>query len=96
MMTIFCIPDMERFLRIVEDSRGKVLLHLPDKTLCDLKRDSTAVQLLRMVCPGRERPQRPPVLCVLHDGECLRMSRTPRRPDRGQRGVFGFWGLGGD
>ena len=54
MMTIFCIPDMERFLRIVEDSRGKVLLHLPDKTLCDLKRDSTAVQLLRMVCPGRE------------------------------------------
>lgn len=54
MMTLFCIPNMERFLDLVERSCGRVLLHLPDNTFCDLKEDRTAAQLLRMVLPGEQ------------------------------------------
>ena len=54
MFKIIMLPDADNFLNVVEHSRGQVLLHLPDNTRCDLKRDNTARQLLRAMRPGRE------------------------------------------
>lgn len=54
MFQIMMLPDTDNFLNVVEHSRGQVLLHLPDNTSCDLKRDNTARQLLRVLRPGRE------------------------------------------
>lgn len=54
MMTFMMIPNAERFLRIVEGSRGEVALCLPDGGRCDLKRDPAARYLVRTLCPGGE------------------------------------------
>lgn len=54
MFKIMMMPDAENFLGVVERSYGQVLLHLPDDSRCDLKRDHTARQLLRTMRPGRE------------------------------------------
>ena len=54
MLQFMMLPDRERFLRLVEHSRGQVLLHLPDQTRCDLKQDGTARAMLRTLEPGRE------------------------------------------
>ena len=54
MFRIMMLPDAENFLNVVQHSRGQVLLHLPDKTFCDLKRDNTARQLLRAMRPSQE------------------------------------------
>lgn len=53
-VTMTYLPDMEHFSKIVEESSGDVLLHLPDQTLCDLKRDHAAMQLLRLTAPSQE------------------------------------------
>ncbi len=49
MLRIMLISDMEKFLEKVNLCRGDVLLHLPDDTLCDLKKDHTAKQMLMML-----------------------------------------------
>lgn len=54
MFQIMMLPDAENFFHVVEQSRGQVLLHLPDNSSCDLKRDNTARQLLRVLRPGRD------------------------------------------
>ena len=54
MLQILTLPDRERFLDIVDHSRGSVLLRLPDHTDCDLKTDPVARQMLRMLDPGTE------------------------------------------
>ena len=54
MFKIMMLPDKENFLRVVEHSRGQVLLHLPDDSRCDLKRDHTARQMLRVMRPRQE------------------------------------------
>ncbi|WP_295766063.1 hypothetical protein [uncultured Oscillibacter sp.] len=54
MFKLMVLPDTEGFLNVVEHSRGRVLLHLPDDSTCDLKRDHTARQLLRVMRPGRD------------------------------------------
>ena len=54
MFQIMMLPDAEDFLSVVERSRGQVLLHLPDDSRCDLKRDHTARQLLRGMRPRKE------------------------------------------
>lgn len=54
-MTLFFIPDPERFLRLVERSRGNVLLRLPDGGQANLKESYEARQLLRMISPGQVR-----------------------------------------
>ena len=46
MLHMMSLPDRERFLNIVQHSRGEVLLRLPDGTDCDLKEDTGACQLL--------------------------------------------------
>lgn len=54
MFKIMMLPDTETFLHVVEHSRGQVLLHFPDNTCCDLKRDNTARQMLRVMAPRRD------------------------------------------
>ena len=49
MLKIMLISDMEKFLEKVNNCHGDVLLHLPDDTVCNLKEDHTALQLLRMM-----------------------------------------------
>lgn len=52
-MTLFFIPDPEGFLRLVQRSRGNVMLRLPDGGQTDLKESHEARQLLRMLRPGQ-------------------------------------------
>lgn len=54
MFKIMMLPDAENFLNVVANSRGQVLLHLPDNSRCDLKQDNTARQLLRIMRPSPE------------------------------------------
>ena len=54
MLTMTLLPDREEFLRIVDRSRGSVLLQLPDQTTCDLKHDPAARQMLHLLDPGPE------------------------------------------
>ena len=49
MVKIMLISDMEKFLEKVNSCHGDVLLHLPDDTVCNLKEDHTALQMLRMM-----------------------------------------------
>ena len=49
MFKIMLISDMEKFLEKVNSCHGDVLLHLPDGTVCNLKEDHTALQMLRMM-----------------------------------------------
>lgn len=46
MLTFFLIPDTERFLELVNKSRGEVALHMPDGSRCDLKHSGGARQML--------------------------------------------------
>ena len=54
MLRLMMMPDKDRFLDIVDHSRGDVLLCLPDHTDCDLKTDPVARQMLRMLEPAAE------------------------------------------
>ena len=49
MLKNMLISDMEKFLEKVNNCHGDVLLHLPDDTVCNLKEDHTALQMLRMM-----------------------------------------------
>ena len=49
MFKIMLISDMEKFLEKVNSCHGDVLLHLPDDTVCNLKEDHTALQMLLMM-----------------------------------------------
>ena len=52
-MTLFYMPDPEKFLHLVERSRGSVMLHLPDGSRVDLQESHDARQILRMTRVGR-------------------------------------------
>ena len=54
MLQMMMLPDRDRFLEIVDHSRGSVLLRLPDHTDCDLNTDPVARQMLRMLDPAEE------------------------------------------
>ena len=49
MIKIMLISNMEKFLEKIQKCHGDVLLHLPDDTVCNLKEDHTALQMLRMM-----------------------------------------------
>ena len=51
-VNIRTIKKTERFIKMVEESRGHVFLELPNETLCDLKQNTAALQMLRMINPG--------------------------------------------
>lgn len=46
------IKNTEKFIQLVENSRGHVFLELPNETLCDLKQNEETLQMLRMINPG--------------------------------------------
>lgn len=48
MLRIMLISDMEKFLEKVLKCRGDVLLHLTNDTVCNLKTDSTAMEVLKL------------------------------------------------
>lgn len=49
MIKIMLISNMEKFLEKIQSCHGDVLLHLPDDTVCNLKNDHTALQILTML-----------------------------------------------
>lgn len=49
MLKLMLIPDMEKFSDKIRNCYGEVLLHLPDGSTCDLKKDHTAMQMLKML-----------------------------------------------
>ena len=54
MFKIMLLPSVEKFLSLVRQSCGDVLLCLPDGSRCSLKRDHTAQQMLRTMQLGRD------------------------------------------
>jgi len=54
MIRIMVIPNMEKFIKKVEDCKGDVMLNLPDGSECNLKTDNTAQQMLRMLHSDNE------------------------------------------
>lgn len=51
-VNIRTIKNTEKFIQMVESSRGHVFLQLPDETFCDLKQNAAALQMVRMINPG--------------------------------------------
>ena len=49
MIKIMLISNMEKFLEKVQKCYGDVMLHLPDGSVCNLKTDHTAMQILTML-----------------------------------------------
>lgn len=52
MFKLMSLSNVDHFLRVVDASRGDVLLRLPDDSRCNLKKDRPARQLLRLMAPG--------------------------------------------
>lgn len=46
------IKNTEKFIKMVENSKGCVFLQLPNETFCDLKQNKEALQMIRMVNPN--------------------------------------------
>ena len=49
MLKIMKINNVEKFMEKVHKCQGDVNLHLPDGTICNLKDDHTATQILTML-----------------------------------------------
>ncbi len=49
------IKNTDKFIQMVENSRGAVFLKLPDETFCDLKQNNEVLQMLHMINPGEVR-----------------------------------------
>ena len=49
------IKNADKFIQMVENSRGAVFLKLPDETFCDLKQNNEVLQMLHMINPGEVR-----------------------------------------
>lgn len=54
MLKIHMMPNAEKFLSLVKQSCGDVLLRLPDGSLCSLKQNRTARQMFRAMQPGQD------------------------------------------
>ena len=54
MFKILLMPNADKFLSLVKQSCGDVLLHLPDGNQCNLKQDYTAQQMLRTMKLSRD------------------------------------------
>lgn len=52
-MKIFSVPDMGKFLDLVEMSQGDVTLHLPEGGQLNLKQGRAAQELVRTMSPGQ-------------------------------------------
>lgn len=45
------MANVEKFIGMVKNSHGNVYLELPNQTLCDLKHNEEALQMLYMINP---------------------------------------------
>lgn len=54
MLNILQIPNAEKFLYMVDQCFGDVMLRLPDGSDCNLKQNRLARQMLRMMQPSRD------------------------------------------
>ncbi len=50
-VNIRTIKNTDKFIQMVKNSSGSVFLEMPDETLCDLKQNTAALQMLRMINP---------------------------------------------
>ena len=48
-VNIRTIKNTDKFIQMVKNSSGSVFLEMPDETLCDLKQNTAALQMLRMI-----------------------------------------------
>lgn len=53
MLTFFLIPDIGRFLTLADKCFGEVMLHMPDGSKQNLKRDCDAYQMLETAKTSR-------------------------------------------
>lgn len=51
-VNIRTIKNTDKFIQMVKNSSDSVFLEMPDETLCDLKQNTAALQMLRMINPG--------------------------------------------
>lgn len=51
-VNIRTIKNTDKFIQMVKNSSGSVFLEMPDETLFDLKQNTAALQMLRMINPG--------------------------------------------
>ena len=51
-VNIRTIKNTDKFIQMVKNSSGSVFLEMPDETLCDLKQNTAALQMLRIINPG--------------------------------------------
>lgn len=55
MFRILLMPNMDKFLKLVERCYGDVILHLPFHTSCSLKTNDVARLLLKTLAHERDR-----------------------------------------
>lgn len=48
------IPNAERLEKVIKESKGTVLLKLPNNELYNLKEEEMGTQLLRVLVPGTD------------------------------------------
>ncbi len=48
------IPNAEKLEKVIRESKGNVLLRLPNNEVYDLKEDKMGTQLLKVLVPGEE------------------------------------------
>ena len=49
MIKLMNIKNIDGLLKVTDESRGDVTMHLPNGTECDLKRDKTAREMLKVL-----------------------------------------------
>ena len=53
MFTFMLLPDTEKFMDVVDNSKGEVFLMMPDGDKYNLKQDDCARKLFRVMTPGQ-------------------------------------------
>ncbi len=48
------IPNAEKLEKVIRESKGNVLLRLPNNEVYDLKEEKMGTQLLKVLVPGEE------------------------------------------
>lgn len=54
MLKIHKMPNAEKFISLVEESSGDVMLHTPDGSRFSLKENQTAKRMFRVMQPGQD------------------------------------------
>lgn len=54
MLIFYSIPNPDKLLSLVDESKGDVFLRLPDGGECNLKQEHIAREMLRVLTPGED------------------------------------------